>query len=574
VNTPNRPELERVAGSVADAEALDWVALAREHPELSDTLERLRALERLASAHRGVRDAEATPRAGPGTLFVWGPLEVRERLGEGSFGEVFRAHEASLRRDVALKLRRAEAPGAMRQWLDEARRLARVSHPNVLHVLGVAEHDGRAGIWTELVRGETLEARLAREGPLPAREVALIGLDLCRALAAVHAAEVVHGDLKAANVMREGGPGAVHPGRIVLMDFGAGHDGPAASPSTWTPLISAPEVLKGGPAGPAADQYSLGVLLYRLLTNRYPHEADSIAELIAHASATPAPLRERRPDLPALLHDAVTRALAAEPAGRHPNLSALESALAASLDVAPAPGAPASGSPASKHRMLAAWAGLFVAALIAVALWRSRPAPRSLVERPSSGAGAPTVTAPTPLGVRATFVRRTAAGSEPLLDGAAVRTGDRLALDLRSDEPVWAYVVDQDETGAAFALFPLAGLDASNPLGAGIDHRLPGPRRGQPFAWQVTAGGGSERFVVVASRHPLPDLERAVATLVQPAAAPKAVAARERGVGALVEDTVEPTSGAAGVAAVVLRLERAHDPAIWIHRLHVTHGGP
>jgi serine/threonine protein kinase len=94
--------------------------------------------------------------------------------------------------------------------------LAQVRHPNVVSVFDVCEHEGKFGLWIELVRGVTLEALLRSRGPMSAGEAALVGQNLCRALAAVHAAGLVHRDVKTANVMREVG------GRLVLMDLGAG----------------------------------------------------------------------------------------------------------------------------------------------------------------------------------------------------------------------------------------------------------------------------------------------------------------------------------------------------------------
>src|SRR5947208_3393422 len=129
----------------------------------------------------------------------------------------------------------------------------------------------------DLERGQTLEEALARQGPFGAHEAAMIGMELCRALAAVHRAGLVHRDLKAANVMREQG------GRVVLTDLGAAREhasgaGDEAAPQ-GTPATMAPEQLLGGAVGPAADIYGLGALLFRLVTGRYPIEASSLTEL-------------------------------------------------------------------------------------------------------------------------------------------------------------------------------------------------------------------------------------------------------------------------------------------------------
>jgi methionine-gamma-lyase len=122
--------------------------------------------------------------------------------------------------------------------------LARVSHANVVTVYGAERHDGRVGLWMELVRGHTLEELLGRDGPLAERETVLVGLGLCRALAAVHAAGIIHRDVKSTNVMREEG------GRIVLMDFGAsvdpGKDGTVPLSGMSNPTLTIPDLPRLG----------------------------------------------------------------------------------------------------------------------------------------------------------------------------------------------------------------------------------------------------------------------------------------------------------------------------------------
>src|SRR5581483_80213 len=156
--------------------------------------------------------------------------------------------------DVALKLLSASGgrPGLADDILLEARLLARVRHPNVVRIYGVDDSREPVGLWMELIKGRTLEALLPVHGCFSAHEASLVGRDLCRALAAAHRAGVVHGDIKARNVMREEG------GRTVLMDFGAGRatDDLARDPAgrlSGTPVYLPPEVLSGQPRTPAAD---------------------------------------------------------------------------------------------------------------------------------------------------------------------------------------------------------------------------------------------------------------------------------------------------------------------------------
>lgn len=306
-------------------EPVDWDALGRANPAATSAIEGLRLLQSIARACAGPVDVPARPPEPSGsTLFSWGPLEVIEKIGEGGFGEVYRGFDPVLRRDVALKLHRfggAFDEASFQQSLEEARRLARVRHPNVLAVHGVEVHDGRAGMWLDLIRGETLEHRLRREGPFPPEEIVRVGIDICAALAAVHGAGLLHGDIKTGNVMIEE-PG----GRVVLMDFGAGtridigdataRAHPGASPQA-TPIAMAPEQFAGSPPSVASDLYALGTLLYRIAGGRYPVEAASLEDLERkHAEAPRLSIAELRPGLRPSLALAIDRCLAPDPANR------------------------------------------------------------------------------------------------------------------------------------------------------------------------------------------------------------------------------------------------------------------
>ena len=170
--------------------------------------------------------------------------------------------------------------------MHEGQTLARVRHPNVVTVYGAGKHDGRVGLWMEFVRGVTLEQMLVSHGPFSAGEAGLVGYELCGALAAVHHAGLVHRDVKAQNVMREEG------GRLVLMDFGAGQKrsepGTVGGRVVGTPYIWRRRSLTGAEATIASDIYSLGVLLYHLVTNDFPVKARHVRR------SGPRPTREER----------------------------------------------------------------------------------------------------------------------------------------------------------------------------------------------------------------------------------------------------------------------------------------
>src|SRR5262249_20613415 len=135
----------------------------------------------------------------PEALNRWGPFEQLQRVGRGSFGEVYRAFDPTLQRYVALKLllprqltRDAEVDALFRA----ARALARMRHPNVVPIYGVDRHDGRLGFWSDFVKGQTLADLVATQGAMGPREAALVGIDICRAAGAVHAAGLLHRDIK------------------------------------------------------------------------------------------------------------------------------------------------------------------------------------------------------------------------------------------------------------------------------------------------------------------------------------------------------------------------------------------
>ena len=331
-------DLLGLADSVAHGGAIDWAAESAKSTDTGrDLLEQLRIIEAVARMHRSqpapderAPDSRRTDPLALGSR--WQHLVIVERVGGGTFGDVYRARDTKLDREVALKLlrRRAHPEALASQILSEGRLLARVAHPNVITIHGAEAAGGQVGLWMEFIRGLTLEEVLRQHGPFSAREATFIGLDLCRALAAVHATGLVHRDVKAPNVMREQG------GRIVLMDFGTGGDlsSTAAEGMAGTPLYLAPEIFKGEPATVKSDLYSLGVLLYRLVTGTYPVTGASLKDLAeAHRTGRAMCLRDARPNLPDGFIRVVERALESDPEQRFPSAGAMESALAGWLGI-------------------------------------------------------------------------------------------------------------------------------------------------------------------------------------------------------------------------------------------------
>lgn len=377
-----------LAESIADGATVDWAAVeAQATVDTRHVIRQLRILAELSMLHRTVPGQPAAetsaprPPASP-AIGRWAHLDLIARIGGGSFGDVYRAWDRHLEREVALKLLRrpnaVEDPFAS-AIVAEGRLLASVRHPNVVSVHGVAEHDGRLGLWMELVDGATLEEVLAAHGPFSAGEAALVGVDLCRALAAIHRAGLVHRDVKTQNVVRERG------GRIVLMDLGMGRRLDATtsrgSDRAGTPLSLAPELFAGAPAGARTDLYSLGVLLYRLVTGEFPVRAATLDELEeAHRQRRVVHLRDARPDLPAAFVRVVDRAIAADPKKRFASAGELEAALSESVSdsAISQDAAPGDGRIGSRFTWLAAGVAAVAAlALTATVAFRWQHAPRS-----------------------------------------------------------------------------------------------------------------------------------------------------------------------------------------------------
>jgi serine/threonine protein kinase len=282
-----------------------------------DTQDVIRQFRALADA---ALDQDCEPDDSVFQPATWGPFEIIREIGRGGYGAVYLAWESTLERAVALKLlHHADRSSAA---VREARLLALATHPNVVRVFGADEHDGVVGLWMEFVEGVTLQEFLKKNGAIGAHEALTIGIQLCHAVAAVHRAGLIHRDLKVHNVMREDGTG-----RIVLTDFGSSvvrtDDADEIPDLVGTPCYIAPELLTGSPATVASDIYSLGVVLYHLVTLDFP--------LRDHTEPWPdmrhqrlVPLSDRRLDLPASFVRVVSRALALDPLDRYESVGAMQ----------------------------------------------------------------------------------------------------------------------------------------------------------------------------------------------------------------------------------------------------------
>jgi serine/threonine protein kinase len=239
--------------------------------------------------------------------YAAGPL-----LGRGGMADVYRAHDQTLNRWVALKVFRADASAVAdaRRFERETRLVAGLHHPNVVQLLDAGYHDGVPYLVLELVEGPTLAQRLA-QGPLPSTQARLVGRDLARALSYVHARGVVHRDVKPSNIL------LAADGRALLCDFGvaqlaAGTQLTTTSATIGTAAYLAPEQMDGSKVTGAADVYALGLVLIEALTGRRPFAGTAQEVALARLA--------RDPDIPPTVPPSWTRLLRAmtsrDPAAR------------------------------------------------------------------------------------------------------------------------------------------------------------------------------------------------------------------------------------------------------------------
>ena len=213
---------------------------------------------------------------GPGRVIA-ARYELLDQIGQGAMGTVWRARDLVLTREVAIK--EVRLPGLMpaedrkilrERTLREARVSAKLNHPGVVTVYDVIEIGATPWIVMELVTARSLEQVLAQDGPLPLRQVASIGVMLLGALAGAHAAGIVHRDVKPGNVLITGDSRAVLTFGIATLDGDPGLT--QAGMVMGTPGFCAPERIRGAPASPASDLWSLGATMYAAVTGRGPFE--------------------------------------------------------------------------------------------------------------------------------------------------------------------------------------------------------------------------------------------------------------------------------------------------------------
>jgi serine/threonine protein kinase len=311
-------------------------ALRTSDPELSAAVESLLAADSDAAARLAALDAVFFPPSARASdpLGLAGRTishyEIREAIGAGGIGVVYRAEDTRLGRAVALKFllpSHSLDASAKARFLREAHLVAALDHPNLctIHDVGASD-DGRFFLAMPLYQGETLKARLTRHGAMRVSEVLEITKQVAEGLRCAHAAGILHRDLKPANIM------LLPDGSIKILDFGLAKAGDQSlsEPGARFGTVSymSPEQIRGETVNERADLWAMGVVLYEMLTQRKPFGGEqdiSIAHAIVHDE--PVPLETLRDDLPAAVRDLVSRLLQKDPSQRYATASELLSEL-------------------------------------------------------------------------------------------------------------------------------------------------------------------------------------------------------------------------------------------------------
>ncbi|HSW03640.1 protein kinase domain-containing protein [Aquabacterium sp.] len=264
----------------------------------------------------------STASAADGNMQQVGRYLIRERLGRGGMATVFKAHDPTLNRDVAIKFLHATlcADDEYRaRFLREARAAGGLSHPNIVVVHDVGEIDGRPYMAMELIEGTSLADEVEHHKAMPIRDVVVMGMQLARALDYAHARGIVHRDIKPGNIMRLKGSHT-----IKVTDFGIAHmDELGEAQHTrvgdvlGTPQYMSPEQANGDKLDGRSDLFSTGIVLYQMLTGKRPFRGDTLVAVATRiATEDPTPINKQRAEVPASLRRVIDRCLAKQPANR------------------------------------------------------------------------------------------------------------------------------------------------------------------------------------------------------------------------------------------------------------------
>ncbi|MCA9937413.1 MAG: protein kinase, partial [Anaerolineales bacterium] len=269
------------------------------------------------------------------TGFTVGGYEIRERVGAGGFGEVYRAFQPGVWRDVAVKVilpAFANNPEFIRRFEIEAQMIARLEHPHIVPLYDYWREPGHAYLVMRWLSGGNLHEKLRQEGPWSLSKTALLLRQVCSALAFAHRQNVIHRDLKPGNILLD------EDGNAYLSDFGIAKLFDTATPATREGIIgtlyySSPEQIRNEPVTPQSDIYNLGIVLYEMLVGVHPFLNTPEAGLVLKQLNTPLPaICRQRPELPTAIDEIVSQATAKNPVARFANTDAFLTAFYQAVD--------------------------------------------------------------------------------------------------------------------------------------------------------------------------------------------------------------------------------------------------
>ncbi len=310
-----------------------------------------------------------------------GRYKLEAKLGSGGMSTVYLARDSTLDRAVAVKVMHremSEQADQLERFRQEARAVAKLSHPNVVSVIDAGEDGGHPYIVFEYVEGETLKQRIARLGPLDTQDALAYAIEIARGLTVAHARNMVHRDIKPQNVLIDA------EGRAKLTDFGISRqleqDGMTATGRVLgTTDYVAPEQAMGRAVDPRSDIYSLGVVLYEMLVGQVPFQADSqVGVAMKHVNEELPDVQQRRPEVSAAAALVVERATTKDPAERYQRVGEMIDDLSTALEVEAARAGSTTGEATSvldavppPQRKLSggsrgSWAAIALLALVAV----------------------------------------------------------------------------------------------------------------------------------------------------------------------------------------------------------------
>jgi hypothetical protein len=394
-----------------------------------------------------------------------GNYRIVSKIGKGGMGAVYLAEHAMMARKAAIKVLLpafSHQPGVVRRFFNEARASARLQHPALVSIYDCGHHQptGSAYLVMDYLEGESLAHRLRREGRLPVGAALAYARQIAAGMAFAHEAGIIHRDLKPGNIFlvpqRAGGDS------VRILDFGVAKlsvlEGPAlaltgAGMVLGTPSYMAPEQGRGGTIDARADVYALGCILFAMLCGRPPFTYRAAGELLAaHAKEAPPAPRLLEPSIPAGLEREILKALAKDPASRHPDMVALSAALAST----------AVTGRSTRVLPLAATAGTAVNRLAENPAPAGRPAPVSTTLAPGRS-GAPQAGAPDRAGLSSPARPREAESTF----GGAAKTVTRAPVDRARARTVRTVVAAVLFTLSAVALWRgLMPQDSSTADGA------------------------------------------------------------------------------------------------------------